>query len=159
MQGRSREGHVLDTEVGCEDQSRLGTQAPPTPCLSLECVFLGGERSSLRGKGDSELVHQNLLCPPHRYYNCVSFPGCLTRGIQTPGSSRMKTFEEFPMTPTAYKASVVRKVKGGGTRTIDRTKDSSEVGNSNINSSKTSKTVYLIFIRCKLHLLMEAMIF
>lgn len=55
-----------------------------------------------------------LLCLPHRYYNCVSFPGCLTRGTQTPGSSRMKTFEEFPMTPTTYKASMVR--AGGGRR-------------------------------------------
>lgn len=43
----------------------------------------------------------------HRYYNCVSFPGSLARGIQTQGPSRMKTFEEFPMTPTTYKASVV----------------------------------------------------
>ncbi|KAM5217470.1 vascular endothelial growth factor receptor 3 isoform 6-T6 [Hipposideros larvatus] len=38
-----------------------------------------------------------------RYYNCVSFPGYLARGTQ--GPSRMKTFEEFPMTPTTYKAS------------------------------------------------------
>lgn len=41
----------------------------------------------------------------HRYYNCVPFPGSLARGTQ--GSSRTKTFEEFPMTPTTYKASVV----------------------------------------------------
>lgn len=47
------------------------------------------------------------LFSAHRYYNCVSFPGCLARGTQTQGSSRMKTFEEFPMTPTTYKASVV----------------------------------------------------
>ncbi|XP_019572548.2 vascular endothelial growth factor receptor 3 isoform X7 [Rhinolophus sinicus] len=38
-----------------------------------------------------------------RYYNCVSFPGYLAR--ETQGSSRMKTFEEFPMTATTYKAS------------------------------------------------------
>lgn len=48
-----------------------------------------------------------------RYYNCVSFPGCLTRGTQTPGSSRMKTFEEFPMTPTTYKASVDNQTDSG----------------------------------------------
>ncbi|ERE67633.1 vascular endothelial growth factor receptor [Cricetulus griseus] len=47
------------------------------------------------------------LASPAIYYNCVSFPGCLTRGTQTPSSSRMKTFEEFPMTPTTYKASVL----------------------------------------------------
>ncbi|XP_049634298.1 vascular endothelial growth factor receptor 3 [Suncus etruscus] len=39
-----------------------------------------------------------------RYYNCVSFPGCLLRGPQTQEPTRMKTFEEFPMTPTTYKA-------------------------------------------------------
>lgn len=49
----------------------------------------------------------STLLSPHRYYNCVSFPGSLARGTQTQGPSRMKTFEEFPMTPTTYKASVV----------------------------------------------------
>ncbi|XP_053422955.1 vascular endothelial growth factor receptor 3 isoform X4 [Nycticebus coucang] len=48
-----------------------------------------------------------------RYYNCVSFPGCLARGIQTQGPSRMKTFEEFPMTPTTYKASVDNQTDSG----------------------------------------------
>lgn len=49
----------------------------------------------------------STLFSPCRYYNCVSFPGCLPRGTQSQGPSRMKTFEEFPMTPTTYKASVV----------------------------------------------------
>nr|XP_058139198.1 vascular endothelial growth factor receptor 3 isoform X2 [Dasypus novemcinctus] len=40
-----------------------------------------------------------------RYYNCVSFPGCLARETQTQSSSRLNTFEEFPMAPTTYKAS------------------------------------------------------
>ncbi|XP_037591145.1 vascular endothelial growth factor receptor 3 isoform X2 [Cebus imitator] len=48
-----------------------------------------------------------------RYYNCVSFPGCLARGTQTHGSSRMKTFEEFPMTPTTFKASVDNQTDSG----------------------------------------------
>ncbi|XP_076994302.1 vascular endothelial growth factor receptor 3 isoform X2 [Tamandua tetradactyla] len=39
-----------------------------------------------------------------RYYNCVSFPGCLSRGTQVQGCSRTNAFEEFPMTPTSYKA-------------------------------------------------------
>ncbi|OBS82160.1 hypothetical protein A6R68_23848 [Neotoma lepida] len=56
-------------------------------------------------------VHCHSLAA--RYYNCVSFPGCLTRGTQTPGSSRMKTFEEFPMTPTTYKASVDNQTDSG----------------------------------------------
>lgn len=54
-----------------------------------------------------ECVSQHLTFSPHRYYNCVSFPGCLARGTQTQGPFRMKTFEEFPMTLTTYKASVV----------------------------------------------------
>ncbi|XP_021098280.1 vascular endothelial growth factor receptor 3 isoform X2 [Heterocephalus glaber] len=48
-----------------------------------------------------------------RYYNCVSFPGCLARGTQTQGPSRMKTFEEFPMTPTTYKAPVDNQTDSG----------------------------------------------
>ncbi|XP_015427020.1 PREDICTED: vascular endothelial growth factor receptor 3 [Myotis davidii] len=45
------------------------------------------------------------------YYNCVSFPGSLARGTQ--GTSRMKTFEEFPMTPTTYKASADNQTDSG----------------------------------------------
>ncbi|NP_032055.1 vascular endothelial growth factor receptor 3 precursor [Mus musculus] len=48
-----------------------------------------------------------------RYYNCVSFPGRLARGTKTPGSSRMKTFEELPMTPTTYKASMDNQTDSG----------------------------------------------
>ncbi|XP_078220915.1 vascular endothelial growth factor receptor 3 isoform X3 [Callithrix jacchus] len=56
------------------------------------------------------LQHHSLAA---RYYNCVSFPGCLARGSQTHGSSRMKTFEEFPMTPTTFKASVDNQTDSG----------------------------------------------
>ncbi|XP_068134509.1 vascular endothelial growth factor receptor 3 isoform X2 [Hyperolius riggenbachi] len=38
-----------------------------------------------------------------RYYNCVSFPGCFTGGNQIRCPSRLKTFEEFPMTHVAHK--------------------------------------------------------
>lgn len=61
---------------------------------------------------DSPLsLHQHSLAA--RYYNCVSFPGCLARGTQTQGSSRMKTFEEFPMTPATYKAIVDSQTDSG----------------------------------------------
>ncbi|KAJ1060754.1 hypothetical protein K5549_019337, partial [Capra hircus] len=61
---------------------------------------------------DSPLsLHQHSLAA--RYYNCVSFPGCPARGTQTQGSSRMKTFEEFPMTPTTYKAIVDSQTDSG----------------------------------------------
>ncbi|KAI6048731.1 vascular endothelial growth factor receptor 3 [Marmota monax] len=48
-----------------------------------------------------------------RYYNFVSFPGYLARGTQTQGAPKMKTFEEFPMTPTTYKASVDNQTDSG----------------------------------------------
>lgn len=38
-----------------------------------------------------------------RYYNCVSFPGCFTGGNQIRCPSRLKTFEEFPMTNVTHK--------------------------------------------------------
>ncbi|XP_060053348.1 vascular endothelial growth factor receptor 3 isoform X3 [Erinaceus europaeus] len=56
-------------------------------------------------------LHRHSLAA--RYYNCVSFPGCLTRGTQTHSPSRMKTFEEFPMTPTTYKASADNQTDSG----------------------------------------------
>ncbi|KAM4748526.1 vascular endothelial growth factor receptor 3 [Rhinophrynus dorsalis] len=66
-------------------------------------------------------LSQSPICPQHnsdeeecdmrlhchnlavRYYNCVSFPGCFTGGNQIRCPSRLKTFEEFPMTHMAYK--------------------------------------------------------
>ncbi|XP_066128520.1 vascular endothelial growth factor receptor 3 isoform X1 [Saccopteryx bilineata] len=48
-----------------------------------------------------------------RYYNCVSLPGSLARGTQAQSPSRMKTFEEFPMTLTTYKASVDNQTDSG----------------------------------------------
>ncbi|XP_051023568.1 vascular endothelial growth factor receptor 3 [Acomys russatus] len=93
-----------------------------------ECIALHSSRSSEEGgfmqasttalhitEADAESSPSSVHCHSlaARYYNCVSFPGCLTRGIQTPGSSRMKTFEEFPMTPTTYKASVDNQTDSG----------------------------------------------
>ncbi|KAM9311305.1 vascular endothelial growth factor receptor 3 [Gastrophryne carolinensis] len=66
---------------------------------------------------DSSQAH---ICPQHnsdeeecdmrhchnmavRYYNCVSFPGCFTGGNQIRCPSRLKTFEEFPMTHVPHK--------------------------------------------------------
>lgn len=52
-----------------------------------------------------------ILCASvGRYYNCVSFPGCLTGGNQIRCPSRIKTFEEFPMTHTMYKAHPVSSI-------------------------------------------------
>ncbi|XP_041520471.1 vascular endothelial growth factor receptor 3 isoform X1 [Microtus oregoni] len=93
-----------------------------------ECMALHSSQSSEEGgfmqasttalhitEADAESSPPSLHCHSlaARYYNCVSFPGCLTRGTQTPGSSRMKTFEEFPMTPTTYKASVDNQTDSG----------------------------------------------
>ncbi|XP_057632117.1 vascular endothelial growth factor receptor 3 isoform X2 [Chionomys nivalis] len=93
-----------------------------------ECMALHSSQSSEEGgfmqasttalhitEADAESSPPSLHCHSlaARYYNCVSFPGCLTRGTQTPSSSRMKTFEEFPMTPTTYKASVDNQTDSG----------------------------------------------
>ncbi|CAO2642776.1 Vascular endothelial growth factor receptor 3 [Lemmus lemmus] len=93
-----------------------------------ECMALHSSQSSEEGgfmqasttalhitEADAESSPPSLHCHSlaARYYNCVSFPGCLTRGTQTQGSSRMKTFEEFPMTPTTYKASVDNQTDSG----------------------------------------------
>uniref|UniRef100_A0A8C0WN73 Vascular endothelial growth factor receptor 3 n=1 Tax=Castor canadensis TaxID=51338 RepID=A0A8C0WN73_CASCN len=92
-----------------------------------DCMALHGSQSSEEGsflqtsttalhiaeadtEGSPPSVHHHSLAA--RYYNCVSFPGCLARGTQR-GSSRMKTFEEFPMTPTTYKASVDNQTDSG----------------------------------------------
>lgn len=84
----------------------------------------------------------------------MSFPGRLARGTKTPGSSRMKTFEELPMTPTTYKASVVR--EGEGRRAVQLRRGQGKVrgggtalgilNTSNREANKTSRAFYLIFI-------------
>uniref|UniRef100_A0A8C3HAA7 Vascular endothelial growth factor receptor 3 n=1 Tax=Chrysemys picta bellii TaxID=8478 RepID=A0A8C3HAA7_CHRPI len=61
--------------------------------------------SSAQQNSDEEEFDMRLRCHSlaARYYNCVSFPGCLTGGNQIRCPSRIKTFEEFPMTHTMYK--------------------------------------------------------
>lgn len=75
--------------------------------------FPGGERERAF-REHLGTFSQHLPFHPNRYYNCVSFPGCLAGGVQAQGPSGVKTFEEFPMMPTAYKASGVRKGYGEG---------------------------------------------
>ncbi|XP_010212853.1 PREDICTED: vascular endothelial growth factor receptor 3 isoform X3 [Tinamus guttatus] len=62
--------------------------------------------SSVQQNSDEEDFDMRIRCHSlaARYYNCVSFPGCLTGGNQIRCPSRIKTFEEFPMTHTMYKA-------------------------------------------------------
>lgn len=91
---------------GPREEPRPAVKSRPHPhSSSLESFW--EERSRRRGRENSLGHISSALFSPLRYYNCVSFPGCLARGTQTQGPSRMKTFEEFPMTLTTYKASVV----------------------------------------------------
>nr|XP_008540749.1 PREDICTED: vascular endothelial growth factor receptor 3 [Equus przewalskii] len=91
------------------------------PCgsqSSEEGSFLQASTTALHvTEADADAEDSPLSLPRHslaaRYYNCVSFPGCLARGTQTQGPSRMKTFEEFPMTSTTYKASVDNQTDSG----------------------------------------------
>nr|XP_055158102.1 vascular endothelial growth factor receptor 3 isoform X1 [Nyctereutes procyonoides] len=89
------------------------------PCGSQsleEGSFLQASTMALHA-AKADIEDSPLSLHPHslatRYYNCVSFPGCLARGTQTQGPSRMKTFEEFPMTLTTYKASVDNQTDSG----------------------------------------------
>ncbi|XP_013363267.1 PREDICTED: vascular endothelial growth factor receptor 3 [Chinchilla lanigera] len=96
-----------------EDEDCMG------PCdsqSSEDGSFLQASTTALHvtepDSGDSPpSTHRHSLAA--RYYNCVSFPGSLARGTQTQGPSRMKTFEEFPMTPTACKAPVDNQTDSG----------------------------------------------
>uniref|UniRef100_A0A452QIW7 Vascular endothelial growth factor receptor 3 n=1 Tax=Ursus americanus TaxID=9643 RepID=A0A452QIW7_URSAM len=107
LQGGGRQVSPLpDCMAPCSSQSLEDgsfLQASTTPRPGLGPFW--EERGQERWRELSGAHFFSSLFSAHRYYNCVSFPGCLARGTQTQGSSRMKTFEEFPMTPTTYKAS------------------------------------------------------
>ncbi|XP_054572742.1 vascular endothelial growth factor receptor 3 [Eptesicus fuscus] len=100
LQGGGRQEEEEDCLAPCSLSSEEGSLQASTTALHVAEATEEGSWPSLR---------------PHslaaRYYNCVSFPGSLARGTQ--GSSRMKTFEEFPMTPTTYKASVDNQTDSG----------------------------------------------
>ena len=97
---------------GPGEPSRPAPVLSPRPGVLPERRGVQKERWREHSGGVLGCTSQHLPFPPHRYYNCVSFPGCPARGTQTQGSSRMKTFEEFPMTPTTYKAIVVSGMRG-----------------------------------------------
>lgn len=78
----------------------------------------------------------------------------------------MKTFEEFPMIPTTYKASVVR--AGGGRRDGHlrwdqgklRGREQYQVFPTQITEKQARLLKYFNFLLiCKLHILIDAMIF
>ncbi|CAK6445127.1 unnamed protein product [Pipistrellus nathusii] len=98
--GRQEEEEEEDCLAPCSLSSEEGSLQASTTALHVAEASEEGSWPSLR---------------PHslaaRYYNCVPFPGSLAKGTQ--GSARMKTFEEFPMTPTTYKASVDNQTDSG----------------------------------------------
>ncbi|XP_045441719.1 vascular endothelial growth factor receptor 3 isoform X2 [Pipistrellus kuhlii] len=101
LQGGGRqEEEEEDCLAPCSLSSEEGSLQASTTALHVAEATEEGSWPSLR---------------PHslaaRYYNCVPFPGSLAKGTQ--GPSRMKTFEEFPMTPTTYKASVDNQTDSG----------------------------------------------
>ncbi|XP_075398869.1 vascular endothelial growth factor receptor 3 [Tenrec ecaudatus] len=103
LQGRShQEEEDFVPPRGSESSEEGSFLQASTTALHVACADSEGSPSSLQ--------RHSLAA---RYYNCVSFPGCLGRGSQTQGSSRMKTFEEFPMTPTTYKASADNQTDSG----------------------------------------------
>ncbi|PKU36101.1 vascular endothelial growth factor receptor hypothetical protein [Limosa lapponica baueri] len=71
--------------------------------MRIRCHSLAASYTARASQPTNSIVaHQ--ADEERRYYNCVSFPGCLTGGNQIRCPSRIKTFEEFPMTHTMYKA-------------------------------------------------------
>ncbi|XP_036170562.1 vascular endothelial growth factor receptor 3 isoform X4 [Myotis myotis] len=100
LQGGGRQEEEEDCLASCGLSLEEGSSQASTTALHIAEATEEDSRPSLR---------------PHslaaRYYNCVSFPGSLSRGTQ--GTSRMKTFEEFPMTPTTYKASADNQTDSG----------------------------------------------
>ncbi|XP_032320749.1 vascular endothelial growth factor receptor 3 isoform X1 [Camelus ferus] len=110
-------GDLLLSRARQEEEDRL---APCSSQSSEEGSLLQASTTALHiAEADADAdaedsppsLHRHSLAA--RYYNCVSFPGCLARGTQTQGPSRMKTFEEFPMTPMTYKASVDNQTDSG----------------------------------------------
>ncbi|XP_058524851.1 vascular endothelial growth factor receptor 3 isoform X2 [Ochotona princeps] len=95
-------------QAGGQQEGEDGYPAPRGSQSSEESSFLQASTTALHVvEADVEdsppSLHRHNLAA--RYYNCVSFPGCLAGGVQAQGPSGVKTFEEFPMMPTAYKAS------------------------------------------------------
>ncbi|XP_037673612.1 vascular endothelial growth factor receptor 3 isoform X2 [Choloepus didactylus] len=94
-----------------DEEDRLapgGSQSSEEEGSFLQASTMALHVAAAEGSASSPQRHSLAArsAPPRGpgYYNCVSFPGCLARGVQAQGSSRMTTFEEFPMTPTTYKA-------------------------------------------------------
>uniref|UniRef100_A0A452VKD4 Vascular endothelial growth factor receptor 3 n=1 Tax=Ursus maritimus TaxID=29073 RepID=A0A452VKD4_URSMA len=104
LQGGGRQEEEEDCMAPCSSQSLEDGSFLQASTTALHVAEADTEDSP-------PSLHRHSLAA--RYYNCVSFPGCLARGTQTQGSSRMKTFEEFPMTPTTYKASVDNQTDSG----------------------------------------------
>ncbi|XP_024896538.1 vascular endothelial growth factor receptor 3 [Pteropus alecto] len=101
LQGWGRQEEEEDCMVPCSSSSEEGS------FLQASTTALHVAEADATEEGSPPNQHSLAA----RYYNCVSFPGCLARGTQ--GPSRMKTFEEFPMTPTNYKASVDNQTDSG----------------------------------------------
>ncbi|KFO33406.1 Vascular endothelial growth factor receptor 3, partial [Fukomys damarensis] len=104
LQGGGQQEEDEDCMAQCDSQS-----SEDGSFLQASTTALHVAEAEAKGSPSSSQRHSLAA----RYYNCVSFPGCLARGTQTQGPSRMKTFEEFPMTPTTYKAPVDNQTDSG----------------------------------------------
>ncbi|XP_053574623.1 vascular endothelial growth factor receptor 3 [Bombina bombina] len=94
-------GDLLQENVQQEGKDYI----PLNDSQSSEELELSQGPICLQHNSDEEECDMRLHCHnlAVRYYNCVSFPGCFTGGNQIRCPSRLKTFEEFPMTQMAYK--------------------------------------------------------
>ncbi|XP_069055619.1 vascular endothelial growth factor receptor 3 isoform X1 [Pleurodeles waltl] len=95
-------GNLLQENVQQEGKDYI----PLNDSQSSEDDGFSQVTSSAQQNSDEEEFGFALPCHSLgvRYYNCVSFPGCFTGGNQIRCPSRVKTFEEFPMTQIPYKS-------------------------------------------------------
>ncbi|KAG9490903.1 hypothetical protein GDO78_006304 [Eleutherodactylus coqui] len=94
-------GDLLQENVQQEGKDYI----PLNDSQSSEEMDLSQSPICPQNNSDEEECDMRLHCHnlAVRYYNCVSFPGCFTGGNQIQCPSRLKTFEEFPMTNMIHK--------------------------------------------------------
>ncbi|CAN2387230.1 Belongs to the protein kinase superfamily. Tyr protein kinase family. CSF-1 PDGF receptor subfamily [Pristimantis euphronides] len=94
-------GDLLQENVHQEGKDYI----PLNDSQSSEEMDLSQSPICPQSNSDEEECDMRLHCHnlAVRYYNCVSFPGCFTGGNQIRCPSRLKTFEEFPMTNVMHK--------------------------------------------------------
>ncbi|XP_028669590.1 vascular endothelial growth factor receptor 3 [Erpetoichthys calabaricus] len=75
----------------------------------------GFSQASSRPPSQEEECELHLACEAMagRYYNCLSFSGCLNATFPVHGHGRVKTFEEYPLEQTSHKTHLDNQTDSG----------------------------------------------